>query len=85
MNDQRVGKPISVKGIAIVPVEKTCVRRYGLWSVSWAHGLKEPVAIVVRDADGMKVFDVEGLPMSLAAFSVAAPECEDLLHRFPAD
>jgi hypothetical protein len=60
-----LGKPISINGITIIPIEKTSVESYGLGPARWAHGIKEPVAVVVKDASGVRAFDMEGRLVAL--------------------
>lgn len=73
MAELRTGNPMAAAGITIVPVER-CFMQSGRGIMGcWLSGLKEPFAILVCDADGIRAFDMVGREIPVAS----------LLHEIP--
>lgn len=65
MNELRVGTPVVVAGITLIPVERlrviTTARRQGCWF----QATKEVFAVVICDANGAHAIDVNGHSLSI--------------------
>ena len=73
MAELRTGNPMAAAGITILPIER-CFMQSGRGNmVCWFSGLKEPFAILVCDADGIRAFDMVGREIPVAS----------LLHEIP--
>jgi hypothetical protein len=60
MAELRTGKTTVAPGVTIVPIER-CFMQSGSGNMGcWLSGLKEPYAILVSDADGIRAFDTMG-------------------------
>ena len=60
MSELRVASPAVVGGVVFIPIAKASSFRYAAKNRYWGQCSKEPVAIVVCDAEGIRAFDMEG-------------------------
>jgi hypothetical protein len=84
MSDLRMGKPISLNGINVIPIEKVSVRSYALKKGYWLYGSKEPVSIVVCDTHGVRALDIQAQGLSLTELIREVPGLEAVLAEFTA-
>ena len=84
MSDLHMGKPISLNGTNIIPIEKVYLGKYALRKGYWLYGSKEPVSIVVCDAHGVKAFDIQAHGLSLTELISKVPGLEAVLAEFTA-
>jgi hypothetical protein len=59
-NELHVASPVAVAGVVLIPIEKASSFSYAAKNRFWIHCSKEPVAIVVCGAEGVRAFDMEG-------------------------
>jgi hypothetical protein len=79
MKELRAGNPLVAGAVTIVPIE-CCSLHFVSWNMGCClSGLKEPFAIIVRDADGVRAFDTEGSEISLQSLVRKIPDLEVLL------
>lgn len=55
----RAGKPMVAGDVILVPIERCFIQSYSGDLGCWLSGLKEPLAIIVYDAIGLRAFDTE--------------------------
>ena len=58
MNDLRVGNPLVIGDVTLVPIERCVLHAHVSDSGCWLSGFKEPVAIIVWDALGFRALDI---------------------------
>lgn len=65
MNVLRVGAPIHTAGVCLIPVERVWLHQHVRDGAAWAAGGQEPVAVVIREAEGLRAVNVagEGVPL----------------------
>lgn len=75
----RAGVPVTLGRVTLLPIERTllhaCHGKSGLWL--WAA--KQPYALIVRDAGGLRVFGVEAAAVSIEGLCASVPGLDALL------
>ena len=84
MSELGMGKPICVNGTNIIPIEKVYLRNYAFRTGYWLYGSKEPVSIVVCDAQGVRALDMQAHELSLTELIRKVPGLEAVLEEFKA-
>jgi uncharacterized spore protein YtfJ len=75
----RAGRPIRVGSVTLLPIERVAVHS-GMGTLgAWFTAAKEPYALVVRDAGGIRALDVGDSGASLEALREAIPGLDALL------
>lgn len=67
MDELRTGNPIVAGEITIVPIERSYVQSVHGDLGCWLTGLKEPIAIIVFDANGICAYDTKAVEISVAS------------------
>lgn len=65
MNALRAASPLRVAGVEIVPVVRVWLHRHAGEGGVWAAGGREPVAVVIRDASGLRAMNMAGEEVTL--------------------
>jgi len=65
MNELRAGNPIVAGEVTIVPIEHCYIMSIIEDVGSCFYGLKEPFAIIICDAIGIRAIDTEGIEISV--------------------
>jgi hypothetical protein len=73
MDELRAGNTMVVGEVTIVPIERCFIQTVTGDMGCWLSGLKEPFAIIVCDAIGVRAFDMEAIEISV----------ESLIHKIP--
>ena len=61
----RAGTPLRVGSVTLLPIERVVVHS-GMGALgAWFTAAKEPYALVVRDAGGLRALDIGATPVSL--------------------
>jgi len=79
MADLRVGLPLVVGGITIVPVERISFQNICGKMGCWLSGLKEPFGIVICDEHGVRAIDMQSNKISIKLLRDAIPDLDGLL------
>ena len=81
MEELRVGNPMIVGEVTLVPIERCFIQFYTGEMGCWLSGLKDPFAIIVCDAIGMRAFDTEATEISVESLMKKVPNlCAVLAH-----
>lgn len=75
----RAGTPVSVGPVTLLPIERIVLSAERSAGLAWITALKEPHALIVRDARGLRAFDVRAAPVSLDALRQKVPELDAAL------
>jgi len=75
----RAGAPVAVGPIALLPIERIVLRAGRSAAMAWCTALKEPHALVVRDARGLRAVDARAAPIPLDALREKVPGLDALL------
>ncbi len=75
----RAGTPLRVGDVILVAIERVVVRSGRAPAGMWATAAVEPQALVVRDARGVRVVDLDGTAPSLERLREAIPGLDGLL------
>lgn len=79
MKELRTGNPLVVGAVTFVPIE-CCSLHFATWNMGCClSGFKEPFAIIVLDADGVRAFDTEGREIPLQSLIRKIPDLDALL------
>jgi hypothetical protein len=63
----RAGAPVAVGPVTLVPIERVVLNAERGAGMAWFAALKEPYALIVRDARGLRAVDARAAPLSLDA------------------
>jgi len=81
MEELRAGNPLVAGAVTIVPIER-CSLHSAAWNMGcWLSGFKEPYAIIVRDADGVRALDTEAREIPLQSLLREIPDLDALLAQ----
>lgn len=75
----RAGAPLAVGPITLLPIERVVLSAGRSAGLAWITALKEPHALIVRDARGLHAFDAGAAPVSLDALREKIPELDAAL------
>jgi len=75
----RAGTPVAVGPIALLPIERIVLRADRSAGLAWCTGLKEPHALIVRDARGLRAVDARAAPIPLDALREKVPGLDAVL------
>jgi hypothetical protein len=67
MNTLRAAAPLHVAGRTVIPVERVWRHEHVHETSAWAALGREPVAVVIRDGEGVRAVDVTGEGVALEA------------------
>lgn len=80
MDELRAGTPLVEGEVTIVPIERCSVQSFVGEMGCWLSGLKEPFAIIVCDAAGIRVFDNNALEISVESLARKFPDLHGILE-----
>lgn len=69
----RHGAPVTVGPIVLLPIERVVLRAHRSAGLAWFTALKEPHALIVRDARGLRAVDACAAPIALDALRGQVP------------
>jgi hypothetical protein len=75
----RAGTPLRVGPVTLLPIERAVVHSHMGAHGAWFTAAKEPYALVVRDAAGLRALDIGATPVSLEALREGIPGLDALL------
>ena len=73
------GAAVSVGAVTVLPIERVVLRSRrgdGRW---WFAAVKEPYALVLRDAGGIRVFDTDAIPIPIDSLRELFPRLDAAL------
>jgi len=79
MDELRAGSLLVVADVTVVPVERCSVQSGLMGARCWCYAHKEPVAVIIRDADGIRAFDTQGQAISVDSLLWENPELGTVL------
>jgi hypothetical protein len=74
MDGLRAGNPMVASEVTIVPIERCFIQSDTGNMGFWLAGLKEPFAIIVCDAIGIRAFDTEATEISVESLIQKIPD-----------
>ena len=74
----RAGSPVHVGGVTLVPIEHVALRSEMGIVGAWFSVAKQPYALIVRDATGIRTVDIDGA-VSLGELREKIPGLDALL------
>jgi hypothetical protein len=75
----RAGAPLRAGAVTLLPVERTVVHAVRVARGAWLSATREPYALVVREAGGLRVVAAGPAPVSLEELRERIPGLEALL------
>ncbi|MEN8132137.1 MAG: hypothetical protein ABFS45_18565 [Pseudomonadota bacterium] len=83
MNDLRAGQPRWMNELMIIPIERVSIEQ-GLNHLGfWVQGQKEPVAVIVRNPQGVRAFDTEAQQLSVEKLILKVEGLAEVLAQEP--
>lgn len=79
MDILKAGKPFVLDKITLVPIEHILTDSHNTGMLHWLTALKEPSAIVVCEATGIRCFSLEAKEISLELLIQSVPGLDELL------
>ncbi len=80
MNELRLGVPIKLDGLTLVPIERLQINAYGKSDRCWLEASKEPVALVICGLGEPFVVGVDAQELSFEDFIDRLPALDPLLQ-----
>jgi len=74
----RAGTPLRVDATTLVPIQSVVIRAQGLPAHGWFVASSEPIALVVRHADDLRIIGI-GAHVSLEQLREQIPELDKLI------
>ncbi len=84
MSNLHMGKPIRLMQADIIPIEMVSLSSVAVERGCWTHGFKELAAIIVCNADGIRILDVQEQRWSLTELIGHVPGLKSVLAQFAA-
>lgn len=79
MDELQAGKSIKAEGFTLVPIER-CFFQSTIGDMGCClYGRKEPYAIIVADAAGIRAFNAQAIPMPVDTLAERIPGLSELL------
>jgi len=72
-------KPVSIHNITLIPVVCHRIHSYYNAMTPWVYANKEPMAIIICDANGTRAFDMSAKEISITSLSKIIPDINTLL------
>jgi hypothetical protein len=73
------GTPLTVGEVALLPIERVVFHAHRMHRGLWCAALREPCALIVRDAKGVRVVGVCAVAPTLEALRAQMPDLESVL------
>ncbi|UCD69635.1 MAG: hypothetical protein JSW48_06115 [Betaproteobacteria bacterium] len=74
----RAGEPLRIGRVTLLPIERVSMRAKSAAAHAWLTACKEPLALVVRDAQGIRAIEVT-TALSIERLRDEIPELDDLI------
>jgi len=84
MEALRAGKPLMFGDVTLVPVARAAIRSDSGEGGYWLSAFKEPYAVIVRDAGGVRAFAVDSSEIALDALIEEVPNLGAILAKLSA-
>ena len=84
METLRAGEPLRVGNVTIVPIERAGIESDSGVTGSWISAFKEPFAVVVCDAGGVRALAADSSEMPLDALIRETPNLGAILSELSA-
>ena len=81
MNALRIGPPITVEGVTLIPIERLRIVATRQRRTYWFNATKELVALVICEPEGPRAVDVESHPLPLYKLIAEIPELQPALAK----
>lgn len=78
MNELRIGTPVHIAGLTLVPVERIQVQTKGDWGL---YASKEPFAVIVNRDNHKQAFDCQGEERPIEELMEQLPQLGELLQE----
>lgn len=75
----RAGTPVTVGAVTLLPIERVVTHARQSNSSVWFSVSKEPLALVIRDADGIRAIETDTAGVSLEQLRAEIPELDAVL------
>lgn len=75
----RAGTPLTVGAVALLPIERVVLHALRIHRASYCAARKEPYALIVRDAEGVRVIGVGAAAPTLEALRSQVPDFDSVL------
>ncbi|MHC4844366.1 MAG: hypothetical protein ACYTEE_11235 [Planctomycetota bacterium] len=79
MDELRAGKPMIAGKVTIVPIERNYIQSVSGEMGFWLYGFKEPFAIIIFDATGIRAYDTAAIEISVASLIQKIPNLSAIL------
>lgn len=79
MYELRAGNPLVADEVTLVPIEQWVIQSVTGEMGCWLSGLKEPFAIIVCDAIGIRAFDTEATEVTVESLIQQVPDLAAVL------
>ena len=76
----RAAAPLALGRLTLLPIERVVQRSHRGDASGWLWAFKEPCALVVRDAAGLRVVGIGAAPVSLEALREQVPGLDAALE-----
>ena len=73
------GAPIRVGSVTLLPIERVVIRTDMAATGAWFSVAKQPYALVVRDANGIRTVDIDAAAVSLEQLREQIPGLDAML------
>ena len=80
MSELRVGAPITVAGITLIPIERVWIRAEKQPYAYWLNATKEAFAVVICERGGPRAVDIEARELPIGELITVIPELDPLLR-----
>lgn len=79
MDELRAGISVAVGEVTLLPIER-CVLQSGMGDMGcWLSGFKEPFAIIICDAAGIRAFDMDAAEIPVETLTQKIPDLGEML------
>ncbi len=72
------GAPIVVGDATLIIIARLSIEADSTGSACWLHASKEPYALIIRDAQGLRALDMTGRRMAIAELLDEVPGLETI-------
>ena len=79
MDELRAGNPMVEGEVTIVPIERCYIQSVPGDMGCWLYGLKEPFAIIIFDATGVRAYDKAAIEISVSSLIQKIPDLSAML------
>jgi hypothetical protein len=79
MDELHAGKPMIMGAVTIVPIERCYMQSVPRDIGCWLYGLKEPFAIIIFDATGIRAYDKAAIEISVSSLIKKIPDLSAVL------